>query len=374
MKTRNKVNLPINFCTTGNFLNLKQIKFVPTDNPPKIKNSKHKLINLQNKNSYTNLSEFQTNKKVEISQKDELIQKLQQKIKYLEKKIKILEKNTSSKSNSKNRSRNISLSNAFLLRTEKSTTNKKNKIRSINTTITKIIPLDKQLLKTKLNKKKKNLFELIDINKLKSIKKNKIKNNSFCNNNNSIFNNTPNHTTFTYTTNNSCIGSASKPKKKTIKLDVRNGEINSFHNLLYCINSNKNSKNKISREKRIINNKSNIVNRIPKKSRINQNTPTIKIMMSSTNYTNYSNNVSNSFKDETNNTNNANGAVITNTSFNDIQSKLENIKNRTKNLFEIFYNLHNLNKNKKDEINKDTAKRTNFPYNIKINKLEKIKK
>ena len=96
--------------------------------------------------------------------------------------------------------------------------------------------------------------------------------------------------------------------------------------------------------------------------------------MSSTNYTNYSNNVSNSFKDETNNTNNANGPVITNTSFNDIQSKLENIKNRTKNLFEIFYNLHNLNKNKKDEINKDTAKRTNFPYNIKINKLEKIKK
>ena len=142
MKTRNKVNLPINFCTTGNFLNLKQIKFVPTDNPPKIKNSKHKLINLQNKSSYTNLSEFQTNKKVEISQKDELIQKLQQKIKYLEKKIKILEKNTSSKSNSKNRSRNISLSNAFLLRTEKSTTNKKNKIRSINTTITKIIPFN----------------------------------------------------------------------------------------------------------------------------------------------------------------------------------------------------------------------------------------
>ena len=141
----------------------------------KIKNSKHKLINLQNKSSYSNLSEFQTNKKVEISQKDELIQKLQQKIKYLEKKIKILEKNTSSKSNSKNRSRNISLSNALLLRTEKSTTNKKNKIRSINTTITKIIPLDKQLLKTKLNKKKKNLFELIDINKLKSIKKNKSK-------------------------------------------------------------------------------------------------------------------------------------------------------------------------------------------------------
>ena len=378
MKTRNKVNLPISFSTTGNFLNLKKINFIPMDNPPRIKNSKHQLINLQNKNSKLNLSEYHHNlKKNEITKKDELIQKLQEKIKFLETKIKILE---NSKSKSKNRSRNISISNIPILKTEKNSTNKYNNTNS-NSRINKtIIPLDKQLIKTKLIKKKKNIFELIDINRVKSIKRIKNRNNSFninnanTSHNNSLSNYNSNHTANTYKKNNSCSGSAFKSRKKTIKLNIQSGKINSLHNLLNCINSNKNSKNIIIKDKKYINKKINLINNIPKKGRINQNISNPKIMMSSTNYTNHSNNASNSFKDEMNNVNTNNNA-ISNSSFNEIHMKLENIKNRTKNLFEIFSSINNLDKNnikKTSDVNKKTNKKGNFPYNIKISKFEKV--
>ena len=377
MKTRNKVNLPISFSTTGNFLNLKKINFKPMDNPPRIKNSKHQLINLQNKNSKLNLSEYHHNlKKNEITKKDELIQKLQEKIKFLETKIKILE---NSKSKSKNRSRNISLSNIPILKTEKNSTNKYNDTNS-NSRINKtIIPLDKQLIKTKLIKKKKNIFELIDINRVKSIKRIKNRNNSFninnanTSHNNSLSNYNSNHTANTYKKNNSCSGSAFKSRKKTIKLNIQSGKINSLHNLLNCINSNKNSKNIIIKDKKYINKKINLVNNIPKKGRINQNISNPKIMMSSTNYTNHSNNASNSFKDEINNIN-TNNNIINNSSFNEMQMKLENIKNRTKNLFEFFYSINNPDKNNKKniDINKDKNKKSCFPFNIKISKFEKV--
>ena len=377
MKTRNKVNLPISFSTTGNFLNLKKINFIPMDNPPRIKNSKHQLINLQNKNSKLNLSEYHHNlKKNEITKKDELIQKLQEKIKFLETKIKILE---NSKSKSKNRSRNISISNIPILKTEKNSTNKYNNTNS-NSRINKtIIPLDKQLIKTKLIKKKKNIFELIDINRVKSIKRIKNRNNSFninnanTSHNNSLSNYNSNHTANTYKKNNSCSGSAFKSRKKTIKLNIQSGKINSLHNLLNCINSNKNSKNIIIKDKKYINKKINLINDIPKKGRINQNISNPKIMMSSTNYTNHSNNASNSFKDEINNTN-TNNNIINNSSFNEMQMKLENIKNRTKNLFEFFYSINNPDKNNKKniDINKDKNKKSCFHFNIKISKFEKV--
>ena len=372
MKTRNKINLPINFCTTGNFLNPKKIKFNSNNNPPKIKNSKHQLINLHNKSSQSNLSEYHI-KKEQIAQKDELIQKLQERIKFLENKIKILENNTSSKS--KNRSRNTTLNNTLILKTEKSSN--KHIYTRTNSRINKtIIPLDKQLLKAKLIKKKKNLFELIDLNKIKIIKKIKSRNDSLNNknnNNNSLSNNTSNYIGKTFTRNNSCLGSASKSNKRTIKLKIHTGKINSFQNLLNYMNNNSNSKNNISKEKKYINKKINAINTIPKKGRLYQNTSTPKIMMSSTNYTNYSNNVSNSFKEENNNGNNN---VIINTSFNEIQIKLENIKNRTKNLFEIYSKMNSLenNQNKNGDINRNKIKGINFPYNIKISKLEKIKK
>ena len=386
MKTRNKLNLPINFCTTGNFLNLKKVKFIPMDNPPKIKNSKHQILKLHNKSSTSNLSEIHTISKDEISKKDELIFKLQQKIKFLEKKIKLLEK---SASKSKNRSRNTSFTNGLLLNTEKNSSNNINNYNynhnytTANSITNKnkhktIIPLDKQLLKTKLTKNKKNIFELIDISKLKFTKKNqnsiKNRNNSFNlpntnNNNNSL----SNYTTYNYTSNNSCTGSELKPRKKSIKLKVQCDKINSLHNLLYSMSSSKNLKNKISGEKNRVTRKINGINTIPKKIRINQNA-SLKIMLSSTNYTNYSNNVSNSFKEETNvntNTNyNING--MTNISFSDIQNKLENIKNRTKNLFEVFSKM-NTNLAQNQNLNNE-IKRKKFPFNIKISKLEKVKK
>ena len=384
MKTRNKLNLPINFCTTGNFLNLKKVKFIPMDNPPKIKNSKHQILKLHNKSSTSNLSEIHTISKDEISKKDELIFKLQQKRKFLEKKIKLLEK---SASKSKNRSRNTSFTNGLLLNTEKNSSNNINNYNynhnytTANSITNKnkhktIIPLDKQLLKTKLTKNKKNIFELIDISKLKFTKKNqnsiKNRNNSFNlpntnNNNNSL----SNYTTYNYTSNNSCTGSELKPRKKSIKLKVQCDKINSLHNLLYSMSSSKNLKNKISGEKNRVTRKINGINTIPKKIRINQNA-SLKIMLSSTNYTNYSNNVSNSFKEETNVNTNTNNNGMTNISFSDIQNKLENIKNRTKNLFEVFSKM-NTNLAQNQNLNNE-IKRKKFPFNIKISKLEKVKK
>ena len=384
MKTRNKLNLPINFCTTGNFLNLKKVKFIPMDNPPKIKNSKHQILKLHNKSSTSNLSEIHTISKDEISKKDELIFKLQQKIKFLEKKIKLLEK---SASKSKNRSRNTSFTNGLLLNTEKNSSNNINNYNynhnytTANSITNKnkhktIIPLDKQLLKTKLTKNKKNIFELIDISKLKFTKKNqnsiKNRNNSFNlpntnNNNNSL----SNYTTYNYTSNNSCTGSELKPRKKSIKLKVQCDKINSLHNLLYSMSSSKNLNNKISGEKNRVTRKINGINTIPKKIRINQNA-SLKIMLSSTNYTNYSNNVSNSFKEETNLNTNTNNNGMTNISFSDIQNKLENIKNRTKNLFEVFSKM-NTNLAQNQNLNNE-IKRKKFPFNIKISKLEKVKK
>ena len=82
--TRNKNTLGVNFCTTGNFLNLKKIKFIPIDKSLKINTKK-----LSKKNSTSNIS--QTFSQNETS-KDEIIKQLKQKIIFLENKIKLLEK------------------------------------------------------------------------------------------------------------------------------------------------------------------------------------------------------------------------------------------------------------------------------------------
>ena len=79
------------------------------------------------------------------------------------------------------------------------------------------IPLDKNLLKLKISKRKKHLFELLDINKVK--KKNR--SNSFYdvdlniskNNKNSFINTINNSISNYYKNNNSCTGSALKKKK-----------------------------------------------------------------------------------------------------------------------------------------------------------------
>ena len=115
---------------------------------------------------------------------------------------------------------------------------------------------------------------------------------------------------------------------------------------------------------------------IPKKEFFNQNTST-KIMMSSTNY---SNNIS---KDE-NMTLKKNHSILNNEinnnshnnniSFNEIKIKLDNIKNRTKKLLEIFslFNIEKNNKNAHDK--KDKIKKISHSHYIKIFKLEKAKK
>ena len=369
---RNKDNLPINFCKTGNFLNLNKIKFIPIENSLKIKKPKK----LENKKSTSNLSEYQTIKKEELTKKDELIKNLKEKIIFLENKIKYLEKDKTKK---QTRSRNEydSLNNVLILKTEKSHSYKSfNRTNNYNKTV---IPLDKHLLKEKLSKRKKNLFALININKLSQKNKNSSLYGSEQNKLNS-FKYSMNYSLSNYNTrNNSFTNSELKPKKKSIRIS----NINTFQNSLYSMSSK--NKNKISysieqkkksikiEDKKSLNRK---IKAIPKKEFFNQNTST-KIMLSSTNY---SNNIS---KDE-NMTLKKNHSILNNEinnnshnnniSFNEIKIKLDNIKNRTKKLLEIF-SLVNIEKNKKNAHDKkDKIKRISHSHYIKIFKLEKAKK
>ena len=369
---RNKDNLPINFCKTGNFLNLNKIKFIPMENSLKIKKPKK----LENKKSTSNLSEYQTIKKEELTKKDELIKNLKEKIIFLENKIKYLEKDKTKK---QTRSRNEydSLNNVLILKTEKSHSYKSfNRTNNYNKTV---IPLDKHLLKEKLSKRKKNLFALININKLSQKNKNSSLYGSEQNKLNS-FKYSMNYSLSNYNTrNNSFTNSELKPKKKSIRIS----NINTFQNSLYSMSSK--NKNKISysieqkkksikiEDKKSLNRK---IKAIPKKEFFNQNTST-KIMMSSTNY---SNNIS---KDE-NMTLKKNHSILNNEinnnshnnniSFNEIKIKLDNIKNRTKKLLEIFslFNIEKNNKNAHDK--KDKIKKISHSHYIKIFKLEKAKK
>ena len=368
--TRNRDNLPINFCTTANFLNLSKVKFIPFENSLKIKNPKK----FEKKNSKSNLSEYQTVAKEEITKKDELIKKLKEKIIFLENKIKFLEKG---KTKTKSRSRNDSLNNTLILKTEKSYSYKKFN-QTNNNSNKSTIPVDKNLLKEKLNKRKKNLFEIMKIHKLFK----NCKNSSF---HEYDFNKTKNNYSLSnnITGNNSVSNSELKHKKRTIRIK----NINSFHKSLYCISS-KNSKNKNSYyieqknknikigDKKSLNRK---IKAIPKIERINQNISS-KIMMSSTNY---SNNVSNSFKEENTSkkiniiSNNENGINIinNNNSFNDIKIKLEKIKNRTKNLLELysFVNLKNV-KDKNEETKDKTDSKFSKLYKKGVHKRNNNKK
>ena len=373
--TRNKNSLPVNFCTTGNFLNLKKIKFIPIDKSLKVNTKK-----LTKKNSTSNIS--QTFSKKETS-KDEIIKQLKQKIIFLENKIKLLEKEIN-----KNTRKN-SLSKTLILRLNNSnkSLHEKNKLG--------IIPLDKNLIKSKLMKRKKNIFELLDVNKI--IKKNRT--NSF--NNTEInstkhnkYNNTINNSISNYyTSNNSCSGSALKPKKKSINLVNKTNTINFIHNLLYCINS-KTSKSKINssidhKKNRSFggicgygngNEPSRKINAIPKKAVRKNFNASPKMMMSSTNY---SNNISNSFKEEINlkknsSKKNINNSLNDKSSFLDIKYKLDNIQIRTKHLLE-FYSMINSDKNRlnkvgNNSINKEKIKCANYSHYIKISKIEKLKK
>ena len=369
---RNKDNLPINFCKTGNFLNLNKIKFIPMENSLKIKKPKK----LENKKSTSNLSEYQTIKREELTKKDELIKNLKEKIIFLENKIKYLEKDKIKKQ-TRSRNENDSLNNILILKTEKSHSYKSfNRTNNINKTV---IPLDKHLLKEKLSKRKKNLFALINLNKLSQKNKNSSLYGSEQNKLNS-FKYSMNYSLSNYNTrNNSFTNSELKPKKKSIRIS----NINTFQNSLYSMSSK--NKNKISysieqkkksikiEDKKSLNRK---IKAIPKKEFFNQNTST-KIMMSSTNY---SNNIS---KDE-NMTLKKNHSILNNEinnnshnnniSFNEIKIKLDNIKNRTKKLLEIF-SLVNIEKNKKNAHDKkDKIKRISHSHYIKIFKLEKAKK
>ena len=135
--TRNKNTLPVIFCTTGNFLNLKKMKFIPTDKNIKSNNKK-----ISKKNSQANLSQTISNKE---RNKDEIIKQLKERIQFLEYKIKILEKEK--ELNQKTRKNSLSKTLILRLNNSNKTINDKNKITTI--------PLDKNLIKTKLSKRKK---------------------------------------------------------------------------------------------------------------------------------------------------------------------------------------------------------------------------
>ena len=366
--TRNKNSLPINFCTTGNFLNINKIKFIPIDKSLKVNNSKK----ANKKNSSSNISE--TILKQEENT-DELIKKLKERIIFLENKIKILE----SEKEINNKSRKNSHSKTFILKMNNLNKSFHKSNRKIAT-----IPLDKNLLKTKLNKKKKNLFEIFDMNKKSIVKKNR--SNSFYmselnmskHNNNTINNSISN----CYSNNNSCTGSSYKSKKKSINLINKSNTIYSLNNLLYFISS-KTTKSKASSSIDHKRKKSSLgmggggsrkVNAIPKKGRKNFNASP-KMMMSSTNY---SNNISNSFKDDINVKKFSpkkvfeNGSFREKKTFDEIKNKLENIQKRTKNLLG-FYSSFSIDKNRINQINYNANINkenffTNYSHYIKINK------
>jgi len=375
--TRNKQSLPINFSSTGNFINLNKIKFIPIYKSLKMnKDSKG-----SKKNSFSNLSE--TTSTIDKS-KDEQIKKLKDRISYLENKIKILEKEMNKIS-------------------KRSTLNKTLKSK-INTSTKKLlqskkisIPLDKNLLKSKLSKNKKKFFDLLEVNKV--IKKNRSK--SFHNKNNILSSCKNNHhstinTSYSIwnTANNSRTNSGYKTKKKkTLKLINKTNSIKFLHNLLSNVSKTENGHNSLSNIQKKKKNFCGLENKniciidrkiraIPKKGRKNFNLSP-KMMMSSTNY---SNNVSSSFKDEGNikknssskkvTSNNNNNSFFEKHSFYDIKIKLDNIHKRTKNLLE-FYSTISLDKKDisqlKNNMNEDQIF-ANYYHYIKISKFEKHKK
>lgn len=372
--TRNKKTLPINFCTTGNFINLNKIKFIPIYNSLKT----HKISKGPKKNSFSNLSETISN--IDKS-KDELIQKLKDRISFLEKKIKILEEEMNKVSKKNTLSKTL---------TSKNNSSQK---KLFQRKITRI-PLDKNLLKSKLSKNKKKFFELIEVNKL--LKKNrsksfhnKNKNNLLkCNRNKFHFTSNTSNSNWN-TTNNSCSNSGYKTKKKTVKLINKTNSIKFLHNLLSNLSKSENGNNSLSniqKKKRnfcglenknmcIIERK---INAIPKKARKNFNLSP-KMMMSSTNY---SNNISSSFKDDGNLKKNSPSKKLTHNnsffekhSFHEVKMKLDNIQKRTKNLLE-FYSTISLDKKDitqlKNNINDDKIF-ANYYHYIKISKCEKCK-
>ena len=376
--TRNKNSLPINFCTTGNFLNINKIKFIPIDKSLKVNNSKK----TNKKNSSSNISE--TILKQEES-KDELIKKLKERIIFLENKIKILE----SEKEINNKSRKNIHNKTFI-----SKINSLNKSSHKNNNKISTIPLDKNLLKTKLNKRKKNLFEMFDMNKKSVYKKNRSnsfnismsKPNNNKNNSNSTINNSLSNC---FANNNNCSGSAHKSKKKSINLINKSNSLNCLNNLLFFISA-KTAKSKASssidhrmKKSLCVDKRSSMgmsggrkISAIPKKGRKNYNASP-KMMMSSTNY---SNNISNSFKNDINLKNFSPKKVFDNSSFCEknsltiIKSKLENIKKRTKNLLGFYSSISIDNKginqiNNNSNIDNENSF-NNYSLYTKINKLD----
>ena len=376
--TRNKNSLPINFCTTGNFLNINKIKFIPIDKSLKVNNSKK----TNKKNSSSNISE--TILKQEES-KDELIKKLKERIIFLENKIKILE----SEKEINNKSRKNIHNKTFI-----SKINSLNKSSHKNNNKISTIPLDKNLLKTKLNKRKKNLFEMFDMNKKSVYKKNRSnsfnismsKPNNNKNNSNSTINNSLSNC---FANNYSCSGSAHKSKKKSINLINKSNSLNCLNNLLFFISA-KTAKSKASssidhrmKKSLCVDKRSSMgmsggrkISAIPKKGRKNYNASP-KMMMSSTNY---SNNISNSFKNDINLKNFSPKKVFDNSSFCEknslslIKSKLENIKKRTKNLLGFYSSISIDNKginqiNNNSNIDNENSF-NNYSLYTKINKLD----
>ena len=372
--TRNKKRLPINFCTTGNFINLNKIKFIPIYNS--LKMNKDSIGS--KKNSFSNLSETISNSD---KSKDELIKKLKDRISFLENRIKILEKEMDKVSKRSLLSKTLTSKN--------NNTSKKLYQRKITT-----IPLDKNLLKSKLNKNKKKFLELLEVNKV--IKRNRSK--SFHNKRNNLLkcyrskcHSTINSSNSNWNTaNNSCNNSGYKPKKKNPKLINKTNSIKFLHNLLSYVSKTEkgqNSFSNIQKKKRnfcglenknisIIERK---INAIPKKGRKNFNLSP-KMMMSSTNY---SNNISSSFKDDANLKKNSPSKKLTNNnsffekhSFHEVKLKLDNIHKRTKNLLEFYSNI-SLDKKDitqlKNNINEDKII-ANYYHYIKISKFEKHKK
>ena len=367
-KLKRKSKIDINFYSTGTFLNLNKPKLLSID-----KSEKYNIKNIKIKNTNHNISEDISNletitKLTETSSKDEIIKALKERLTILENKVKILEKENSDNIKKIN-SLNLSHGNIdekkrieFFQKTHKlnlKLSNNKNKKRILNF-LNLSRNINKNSYKTLYNKNSgfKSFESLNNNNSLNDKQKNTINfMNIFNVNNNNDLGKKINFSSYKYKTKN-CI---MIPKKKLLfDSELKNfkktlSKVSSIDNDYFINNKLKNDFNKnipkIPQKRKQIG--SEIINKSINKYNIKiKNTPDefndIKLKRSNSetkkeflfinsNYINDKFNIK---------INNYNEDINNNYKFNLIKNKLENIKNRAKNLLDYYSSNNTITDNK----------------------------
>ena len=362
-KLKRKSKLDINFYSTGTFLNLQKPKLLSID-----KSEKYNIKNIKIKNTNHNISEDISNletisKQTENNSKDEIIKVLKERLTILENKVKVLEKEN-----------NDNIKKLNLLNLSHGHINEKKRIGDINKKI-------KLNLKLGKNNSKKKILNILNLSRNISNDNSKViynKNNCFNSfeilNDNNLFNNKQknkinfmnifnvnNINELEKKTNNSPYKYKAKnllfiPKKKLLFEDGFKKTLNkasSIDNDNFINNKLKNDFNKnipkIPRKRKQIgseiNNKS--INKYNSKIKNNPDEYNNMILKRSNSETKKEFVFINSnYINEKLNINDFNVDINNNYKFNLIKNKLENIKNRAKNLLDYYSSNNTITDNK----------------------------